>query len=71
VLGRIAGQIISLMYGLLRADVELREQIPAHEPLPEPLLYDPAIHHAHQAGGYRSMKVQRRPHRLVQLPRRS
>jgi hypothetical protein len=70
VLGRIAGQLISIIYGLLRTDVELRARTAAHELLPEPQLYDPAIHHAHQTGGYRSMKQQPRPARIVQLPRR-
>jgi transposase len=71
VLGRIAGQLIALIYGLLRADVELRARTPVREPLPEPLLYDPAVHHAHQTGGYQSMKQQTRPLRLVQvLPQR-
>src|SRR5262249_46811666 len=30
ILGRIAGQLISLLHGLLRADEELRAHIPAH-----------------------------------------
>lgn len=70
ILGRIAGQMISLMYGLLRADVELRARTPAHESLPEPQVYDPATHHAHQTGAYQSMKLRGRPLQLVHLPPR-
>jgi transposase len=69
ILGRIAGQMISLLYGLLRADEELRARTPAHEPLPEPLLYDATTHHAHQTGAYQSMKVSARPARIVRLLR--
>jgi transposase len=71
ILGRIAGQMISLLYGLLRADEELRARAPAHEPLPEPLLYDAATHHAHQHGAYHSMKVPAQPARIIQLSRRA
>jgi hypothetical protein len=71
ILGRIAGQMIALLYGLLRSDVELRARTPAYEPLPEPLLYDATTHHAHQTGAYHAMKVPARPVRLVQLARRA
>lgn len=73
ILGRIAGQMISLAYGLLRTDEELRARTPAREPLPEPLLYDAATHHAHQIGAYHSMKVPAQPTRIsiIQLSRRA
>jgi Transposase IS116/IS110/IS902 family len=71
ILGRIAGQMSALLYGLLRSDVELRARPPAHEPLPEPLLYDAPLHHAHQTGAYHSMKGPARPARLVRLARRA
>jgi len=71
ILGRIAGQMIALLYGLLRSDVELRARTPAHEPLPEPLLYDATLHHAHQTGAYHSMKGPARPARIVRLARRA
>lgn len=71
ILGRIAGQMISLLYGLLRADEELCARTPAHEPLPEPLLYDAATHHAHQTGAYHSMKVPARPAHIIQVSQRA
>jgi hypothetical protein len=71
VLGRIAGQLIALIYGLLRTDAEVCARTPAREPLPDPRVYDPAIHRAHQTGGYQSMKQQTRPIRLVQVPPRT
>lgn len=67
VVGRIAGQIISMIYGLLRAEVELRARMPAGAPLPEPQVYEQAIHHAHRTGAYRSMKPRTAPARIVQL----
>jgi transposase len=67
VIGRIAGQMTGMIYGLLRADAELQARTPAGTPLPEPRLYDPTIHHAHRAGAYRSMKPRDRPVRIVQL----
>jgi hypothetical protein len=70
VVGRIAGQIISLIYGLLRTDAELLARTPVREPLPEPMLYDPVVHHAHQTGGYQLMKAQTRLMRILEaLPR--
>jgi hypothetical protein len=68
VVGRIAGQITSMIYGLLRAEAELRARTPTGTPLPEPRLYDAAIRHAHRAGGYRSMKPQHRPAQIIELP---
>jgi hypothetical protein len=70
VIGRIAGQIITMIYGLLRAEAELQARIPAGTPLPEPRLYDRAIHHAHRTGAYRSMHRNDAPERIVQLPPR-
>jgi hypothetical protein len=67
VVGRIAGQIISMIYGLLRAEAELRARMPADAPLPEPQVYERAIHHAHRTGAYRSMKPHTAPARIVQL----
>jgi transposase len=61
ILGRIAGQLLALIHGLLRTDIELRPRTPPQESLPEPRLYDPAIHLAHQAGGYQSLKQQTHP----------
>lgn len=59
VMGRIAGQMIGLIYMLLKRDADLQRHHGHWSPaaaLPEPTLYDPAIHHAHCQGHYRSAR---------------
>ena len=46
VMGRIAGQLISMMYALLKQDTEALQQA-GHGVDPPVTLYDPEIHHAH------------------------
>lgn len=71
VIGRVAGQMISQIYMLLKTDAELLATLsPGLEP-PEPLLYDPEVHRAHVAGGYTPAKGRPIPARIVALPRRS
>ena len=70
VLGRIAGQMIAMIYAFLKADAELVARTPPGHPLPEPRLYDPAIHQAHCQGHYRSTKPLARRAEIVELPRR-
>ncbi len=67
VMGRIAGQIISTIYALLKRDAELLQ---AHvgKPAPEPQLYDPALHRAHRQGQYRASKPKSAKLTLVELP---
>ncbi len=60
VLGRIAGQMIKLIYVLLKTDQEMLRGLPPGAPLPEPMLYDPALHKKHREGGYH-------PHQKWQL----
>lgn len=69
VLGRIAGQMIGTLYALLKRDAETLARLPAGAPLPEPALYDPAVHRAHIEGHYRSSKPRQRPQTLVALPK--
>ena len=71
VLARIAGQLISTIYALLKRDAEaLAQSVPGRLP-PEPVLYDPAIHKAHREGEYRSSKPQRSRGTIVALPTRT
>jgi transposase len=71
VLARIAGQLISTIYALLKRDAEaLAQYAPGRLP-PEPVLYDPAIHKAHREGHYRSSKPQRSRSIIVALPTRT
>jgi transposase len=56
VIGRVAGQLIELIYMLLRRDADLLAATPAGSELPPPMLYDQVVHLAHMTGGYRPAK---------------
>jgi transposase len=49
VVGRVAGQLLSVIFTLLKRD---QERIVKGGKLPDPELYDPALHHRHRAGQY-------------------
>ncbi len=53
VIGRVAGQIITLVYTLLKKDATLLASLAEGEQAPPPVLYDRVVHHAHRAGSYR------------------
>ena len=56
VIGRLAGQMTSVIYALLKQDHELLAQTePGNKP-PEPMLYDRETHHRHRTGHYRFMR---------------
>jgi transposase len=59
VMGRVAGQMIELMYALLKRDAELLATLQPHQEPPPPMVYVQAIHH-HRTGGYISLKTQQR-----------
>jgi transposase len=65
IIGRIAGQMISTIYALLKRDAELLAQHRPNQALPEPMLYDPAVHKAHREGRYRALKLPIRPHGTI------
>jgi transposase len=67
VMARIAGQITSTIYALLKYDAETLARHAAGRPLPAPMLYDPAVHRAHREGQYRSLKPKRLPVRMTVL----
>ncbi len=71
VIGRIAGQMATMIFALLKTDHETLSQVPAGEAPPPPMLYDPSIHREHQEGHYRSLKPGTCPRKIIQLPRRS
>jgi hypothetical protein len=64
VLGRIAGQLITVIFTLLKRD---QERALKGGKLPEPALYDPEIHHRHRAGQY-APPVKGKLGTVVQLP---
>jgi transposase len=71
VIGCIAGQIIEMIYALLKKDAETLRKIPPGGTPPEPLLYDRAIHQAHKQGNYQSLKPAAKPEPIVLLPKPS
>jgi hypothetical protein len=61
VIGRIAGQMSSLIFAFLKTDQETLSKVsPGQEP-PPPMLYDPEVHRKHQEGHYRSLKPDTQP----------
>jgi transposase len=68
VMGRLAGQITEMIYGLLKKDAELLRKVPYGQEPPAPTLYDPEIHRAHRQGKYKTMKSDTPSHNIVQLP---
>jgi transposase len=66
VVGRIAGQLITVMFTLLKRDQEALQKggVP-----PEPELYDPALHRRHHTGQYQPSTTSTRGN-VVHLPAR-
>ena len=71
VLGRIAGQMASMIYALLKTDQETLSQVSPGELPPPPMLYDREVHRKHQEGSYRSLKPNTLPRKILQLPSKS
>lgn len=71
VLGRIAGQMASMIYALLKTDQETLSQVSPGEAPPPPMLYDRETHRKHQEGSYRSLKPGTQPRKILQIPRKS
>jgi hypothetical protein len=69
VVGRVAGQLITVLFTLLKRDQEVVAQAQAKgRSLPEPILYDPALHRRHRSGQYQAVAASM-PGQIVQLPR--
>jgi hypothetical protein len=64
VIGRVAGQLITVIFTLLKRDQECTAK---GGKLPEPELYNPEIHHRHRAGQYLP-PVKSKLGTVVQLP---
>lgn len=68
VIGRLAGQMTSVMYALLKKDQELLSHVaPGGEP-PEPQCYDSALHRQHRMGRYQSSRHAKTLPQLIQPP---
>jgi transposase len=68
VLVRIAGQLIEMIYALLKQDAEILSQVTRGEPPPDPILYDPELHKRHRNGEYRPLKNAPRHRKVIRLP---
>ncbi len=68
VLGRIAGQLISLIYLLLKRDYELLSHLAPGVKPPEPQLYDAAVHRKHRTGQYQVDRSRKVVNHVVQQP---
>jgi transposase len=69
VLGRLAGQMASMIFALLKADQETLSKVPPGQEPPPPLLYDPEVHRKHREGQYRSLKPGTQPRKISHLPK--
>lgn len=69
VIGRIAGQMATMIFAFLKADYEAVSQVPPGQEPPPPMLYDSATHRKHQEGHYHSLKPGTHPRKIIQLPR--
>lgn len=67
VIGRIAGQIISTIFVLLKRDQELLSKLPPGTRPPEPAVYDPEVHQRHCAGQYQAFP-RSKPPKIIELP---
>jgi transposase len=68
--GRVAGQMLSVAYTLLKKDQEMLDKLPAGTSVPEPALYDPEIHHKHRAGLDQAPSAERL-RKLIEFPHSS
>jgi len=65
--GRLAGQMIEMIFAFLKIDADLLKKYPPGGPIPEPMLYDQAIHQAHRQGQYHPLRPDRKPNTIVDL----
>src|SRR5262249_44273009 len=68
VMGRIAGQIIEMIYALLKQDAEALSRVPVGAEPPEPICYDPQVHQRHINGEYHPLKNSELNRKLIRLP---
>ena len=63
VIGRLAGQMTTVIFVLLKQDQELLAHLAPGATPPEPLFYDAALHRKHRMGQYQSSKSGEKPWR--------
>lgn len=69
VLGRIAGQMASMIFALLKTDQETLNKVSPGQEAPAPLLYDVEVHRKHLEGQYHSLKPGTQPRKIIRLPK--
>ncbi len=67
VIGRLAGQMTSVIYALLKKDHEILFHLAPGAKPPEPQLYDPETHRRHRLEHYQSPTREKVP-QIIQLP---
>jgi hypothetical protein len=67
-MGRVAGQMIEMMFVLLKQDAEVLRDVPRGETPPEPIVYDPELHRRHRNGEYQPIKSTPRYRKVLRLP---
>ncbi len=68
VMGRIAGQMIEMIYALLKQDAEILSQLRSGEEPPDPIVYDPEVHKRHRNGEYRPIATVAHQRKVIRLP---
>jgi len=66
VIGRIAGQIISMIYALLMTDYETLSHLSPGAKPPKPMLYNAEVHRRHRAGEYQPLKPRQQKQLLIE-----
>lgn len=69
-IGRLAGQMVSVIYTLLKKDQEIVSKLAPSAKVPDPVLYDPDVHRQHRAGLYQAPSSREKSNKLLQLPPR-
>jgi hypothetical protein len=69
-MGRIAGQMIEMVYALLKQDAEMLSRLAPGETPPDPILYDPEVHKRHRNGEYHPIKNVPCQRKVIRLPER-
>ncbi len=68
VIGRVAGQMIEMIYAFLKQDQEVLTKVSSDEKPPDPMLYDAMIHQKHRKGEYRPLKKPLKRRKIIFLP---
>lgn len=71
VMGRVAGQMIEMIFALLKQDAEVLNNVVPGKEAPEPILYDPDLHRRHRNGEYQPIKGTLQHRKVIRLPDRS